>query len=391
MALLVYLAAEPITRLFQIPEALWAFHLLALVPFLDGLVHLDMKRVQRHFDYAPATIVESGSHIVVMLAAWPIAAWRSDYSAILWLLIMRAVIQLVASHALAQRPYRWVWDRIYLRRLVRFGWPLLVNGLLIAALRQGDHLVTGSHFGMAVLAVYGSAVLITQLPTKMLLNIGRSLTLPLLAATREDDTLYHAHYEKVVGLLSLLAIGLGVPFIVLGGPLLGLVFGEDYGAAGAYIGWLACACMFRLMRTGPTQAAMARADTTNAMYANLVASVGLLGMLACAYLGLPIAAIAFFGFVGELLAFSTALAQLSIKQHVPVRLTAHSLLLPVLATLCAAVTVEYHLVTGWLSGLAATTVIVVACCALGAYSLGLQRVLLDFVRDRWGSAPALES
>ena len=35
------------------------------------------------------------------------------------------------SHFVATRPYRIAFEREHTRRLVRFGWPLLLNGLLV--------------------------------------------------------------------------------------------------------------------------------------------------------------------------------------------------------------------------------------------------------------------
>ncbi len=377
MGLLVFAVAKPVTMIFEIPEALWAFQLLAVIPVIEGFIHLDMKRLQRDYNYTPAVIAESGSQIVMLVLAWPLAIWLRDYSVVLWLLMVKAVFQVTASHILAQRPYRVSMDREYLSRFFHFGWPLLVNGLLICLIRQGDHIILGAYFGMAALGVYANAYLLTMLPTKMLANIGRSLTLPLLSSTRDDNALYEERYRLTVQVVSLLGLCLGVSFVLLGGRLAGLVFGEEYRAASAYIGWLAGLATLRLIRTAPTQAAMARADTRNSMIANFASSVGLLGMFIGVQLGKPIAWIAFSAFIGELCAVGASVIRLRVKQGVAVSVSVLAGTVPALGLLSAATAVHFGLDSGWMPAIGWAAIIVLSHALPGAWLLGLTPDILN--------------
>ena len=140
----IFALAWPAARLFGVPQATWAFRCLGLLPLLRGLFHLDMSRLQRHFRFAPSVITDAGANWCATLVAIPIAFWLRSYAAMLWALLIQAAVATALSHMLAERRYRWAWNRECWRRIVSFGWPLMINGILIFGIFEGDRLVIGS-------------------------------------------------------------------------------------------------------------------------------------------------------------------------------------------------------------------------------------------------------
>ena len=67
---------------------------------------------------------------------------------------------------------------------------------------------------------------------KALGQIGGSLMLPLFASVQDDPAQYRRRYDSIIQVVSLLAIGLGVSFVVMGGHLVALVFGAPYAPRG---------------------------------------------------------------------------------------------------------------------------------------------------------------
>src|SRR5262249_16026779 len=130
-SLLFLVLGGPLSVLFGIPRAAWVFQCLALVPLATGFSHLDLIRRHRELQFGPFIRVELGSNTVALLFAIPLALWLRDYSAMLWILNIQAISYCVASHLVAERSYRWAWRRDYMKRMFSFGWPLLVNGLLM--------------------------------------------------------------------------------------------------------------------------------------------------------------------------------------------------------------------------------------------------------------------
>ena len=320
-AVLIALLAWPMSRLFKVPQAQWAFYWLALVPLLRGFVHLDLKRLQRGMKFTPQVLTEVGSQTLITAAAWPLAYWLRDYSAVLWLVIVQAAALAVLSHLTAQRPYRWAYDRVQMRRLLGFGWPLLINGLLMFGIFQGDRLVIGSMYSVHALAVYSVSFALATAPNMILGSIMASLSLPVLAQVQDTPGEFTQRYRLMVQTAGALAALVVVGLITPGAWLIPFVFGPAYIAAGPVFTWLVGAEALRLIRLAPTSAAVARADTQTCLRSNLVRVLAFPLAGACATVGLPLPWIAACAFFAEVLAFSAAIVRTQRRHGLQVRLS----------------------------------------------------------------------
>jgi len=331
-AVLIAAVAWPMASLFKVPQARWAFYWLALVPLLRGCVHLDIKRLQRHMRFSPQVLTEVGSQAVVVVVAWPLAYWLRSYSAMLWLVITQEAALAVLSHVLAERPYRWQYHRAQARRLVAFGWPLLLNGLLLFAIFQGDRLVVGSNYSMTDLGIYSAALTLAMAPSMFVGGIVVSIMLPLLSAAQDDRPRFLRRYMLCVDMLTMLGGALAILFLCIGPMLLSTLFGVGYAAGGLFLVLLGIAFSARLLRVGPTAAALALGDTQNSMWANVcrLAGVGAalaLGLAHASLIWIPVASIA-----GELLALAAALVRLARCHQLSPRMLLPSALCATLAS-----------------------------------------------------------
>jgi O-antigen/teichoic acid export membrane protein len=313
MSIVVFLCAGPIANMFGVPETTWAFRYLALVPLFSGLQHLDPKRFQREMVYGPEVRVVVGSHLVATAAAWPLAVWLGDYSAMLYVVLLRAGTQNILTHLYAQRPYRWGFDRTALKRILSFGWPLLANGLLLFGILQGDRIIIGwkqTHFSLADLGLYSMAWSLTAAASVLVGRVANPILLPLFARGTEQGRGLNRHFSLSCQMLAVFGTASAIFFILLGGPVMALIYGAEYGQASAFIAWLAAMQAMRILRQAPTQAAIAQADTRNPLIANLARSLSLVAAMVAALVGAPLVWIAISGWAGETLALLTSTLRL---------------------------------------------------------------------------------
>ncbi len=366
-AALIAAMAWPMARLFKVPQAQWAFYWLALVPLLRGCVHLDIKRLQRHMRFGPQVLTEVGSQALITAAAWPLAFWLRDYAAMLWLLIAQTGALTVLSHVLAERRYRWRYDREQASRLLSFGWPLLINGILMVAIFQGDRLVVGSMYSMRELGIYSAALTLAMAPSMLAGGIVTSILLPTLSAAQDDRPLFLRRYALCVELLALLGGSLAIVFLCLGPLLLGKLFGQSYAAGGTWLVLLGIAQSARLLRLGPTAAALALGDTQNSMWANVwrlggLAAALVLGLEHSALIWIPIASLA-----GELLGLGAALSRLARRHQLSPRVCIQSALsATIMACLPLLVSRLGWSPHGWLESVALTLASTTSCFAIVA-------------------------
>lgn len=325
-ACILFLIAGVMARLFGVPQARWAFRCLAIFPFLSGLAHLDVYRVQREMRFMPSIWVTAGSNALATVIAIPLALRVKDYSVMLWVLVLQAMFSTIISHIAADRRYEWAWNKKHAKAIFKFGWPLLVNGLLMYGIFEGDRLVIGSanrlfassHFTLSDLGVYSVAFALTMAPSMLAANVGTSLFLPVLSQAQQNPEKFDERYLFASQVMSLFAVAIAIPFILSGGWVVKLLYGGKYVAAEGFIGWLAVMWGIRVFRAAPTVAAISKGDTQNAMFSNVVRSLALIGMLVVAALGARLVWIPLCGVAGEALALVVTIWRLRHRDFVSI-------------------------------------------------------------------------
>ncbi len=302
----LFFLATPLAGFLGVPEVAWAYQLLACVPLLNALQHFDIHRLNREMVFAPVVLTGAVPALVSLILVWPLAAWLQDYRVMLWAIIAQAVLMTLFSHLTARRRYALVWDRAVMGESLRFGWPLLVNGLLLFVVFQGDKLIIGRVMGMEVLALFAMGVTLTLTPSLVMAKSAQNFLLPQLSQAADPTDLARVTLETGILMAVVLTCGL-----VLCGPwLIDLILGAKYADLTPLLLWFALLQALRVLKAGPAIVAMAAGETSNAMWANLVriAVLPLVWWLAVA--GMKLELLIGVGILGEALGYGVALGLL---------------------------------------------------------------------------------
>jgi O-antigen/teichoic acid export membrane protein len=175
---------------------------------------------------------------------------------------------------------------------------------------QGDRFVIGSSpqlfarakYTLTDLGMYSAAFGLAMVAIAGLTKITLSLMLPALAQAQNAPAQFLRRYSFFAQALGLTGALMAVGFMVVGKPLVVLVYGQQYAAAGALIGWLGAMQSIRIIRTAPTMAALAMGDTQNSLIANVARTSGLAVALAMATFGAPMTWLVISGLGAEVFA-----------------------------------------------------------------------------------------
>jgi len=299
---LLFLIASPIAHLFKVPDIVWAFQLLAFLPLVRGLVHYDMIVRKRDMDFRATATVDALPPLIGLLVAWLAALWLQDFRVMLVVIFTEAALRTLLAHLLAHRPYRWSFRRELIDKKLRFGWPLLVNGLLMFGIFQGDRAIVGAMFDLTTLGWYGAAFSLVLLPGLRFARICGTLLGPGLARFKHEVEPYRRQCGFALSVCFASAAFITVFFAIGGKSLLLLAFGQRYAQANDLLLLLALAQSVRILRVAPAMISASQGKTTNAMYSNLVRVIGLPLAAVLVLLGHGIEWVAWCAFLGELLA-----------------------------------------------------------------------------------------
>ena len=325
----LFLLAEPIAAFLGIPDIAWAYQLLALVPVIRGFEHFDIYRLNRQMRFGPLILTKTLPALISVLAIWPLYQVYGDYRVMLYAVLIQWVLVALTSHLVAKRRYRLNFGRAVMLRGLRFGWPLLINNILMFAVFQGDKLIVGRELGMEMLAVFAMGVTLTLTPTLVSAASEQQFFLPQLSDGANDQKRFE-HLALVAMQTSLVSgMLLVVAMILLGAPLVQLLLGAKYEALIPLLTWLAILQAVRVFKVGGTVAALAKAHTGNAMIANSFRAMVLPVAWYVATQGGSLLEIIWIAILGELGAYVVSFALVSYRLN----LNARRMLVPLLGTL----------------------------------------------------------
>lgn len=316
--LLILVFAPAAAALFKVPDAVWALQLLSVLPVLKGLTHFGVFQMTRTLNFRPFVLIDAIPQLVITALAVPLVYFWKSYAVLVWLLIIKQLAATAGSFVLARSAYRWAFDRAAMVTILRFGWPMLFNGVLLFAIMQGDRFAIGVGYSATELGPYAIAGSISLLPAAMLLKLSGNILLPVMSAIQNDQKTFVVRVRETAEVLSLFSGAYALLMILAGESLVGLIFGPHYADVGSLVLWLALAQAIRLLRNTSTIAAMARGDTQNLLFSNLLRLIGVGLAFPLAAMGASLSAIAACGAIGEAIALVGSFIRLSRKHQIPV-------------------------------------------------------------------------
>ena len=316
-AAILFALAGPFARFMGVPQVTWAHQTIVVVLILNGLVHFDMHRLGRQMRYGPAAIASVLSPVVALAVIWPLYLMFGDYQVMLWSLIVQAAATAVVSHLVAERPYQLRFDRAVMAHSLRFGWPLLIDGLLLFAIFNGEKLIVGREFGMEPLALFSMAITLTLTPALVLQRSAGSFFLPQLSAAKPErfETL------ATITLQSHFLFGavLIASIVLLGGVFVQLVLGPKYQGVIILLNLLSVMQALKVMKGGSATVSLARARTSNGMVANILRVATLPVAWYVAVQGGGVVTVIWIGIIGEALGLAASLILLGVQLRVSLR------------------------------------------------------------------------
>jgi O-antigen/teichoic acid export membrane protein len=317
-AILLLALSVPIADLFKVPQAAWAFGMLALIPLLNGAGHLDNSRLQRRIDFVPAALAEVLPQMLVTLATWPFVVWLPDYRAVLWLLIIKTAMSVAVTHLLAERRYRLRWKTQWIAEIYKWSWPLVLSGILVFLSQQANQLVIGNAFSVANLAGYAIAVSLVSVPWFVLASLATSLLLPILSAQQNRPELNRIA-RLCLPMFAVAAVLLFIPTALCGEVTVIWLFGARYVGAGIFVAILASGVAIRLFSLLGSSVALACGDTRNDLYANVCRCISLPLAISAAAHGMDLRVVVACGAVGDLVGGFVAMLRVRGLVSIPAR------------------------------------------------------------------------
>ncbi|PPQ26581.1 oligosaccharide flippase family protein [Rhodopila globiformis] len=307
-AVFIFALALPTAALVGARDHATGFSFLAIVPLLRGVSHLGVIQVQRAGRFWPAAAADAFAALAGLIAATTAALLARDFTAVLWSLTTQAVVSVLLSHLLSPGvPYRCSFDSRQFRAALRFGLPLMGNGLALAAAYQLDRMVIGAWLGVVELGIYSLSMALLAQPISLLLRLANTAWQPRLSAAWHQDRsgLFPLLAGRVGRVGAALAATGAVVAACIGSPFLRFAFGDGYAVSDTFFLIMAGVVLARLGRGALNVLGLAIGQTRDLMLSNLVGAVALPVTIAALVVRAGIESAALGGLIGEILSWVT--------------------------------------------------------------------------------------
>jgi O-antigen/teichoic acid export membrane protein len=305
IAILLCIMARPIAAFYNSPSLVFGLTLLAAAPLLGGLIHLDLRRMQRHHDFRIEAVAAASAEVASLVATTAYALFSHSYLAIVFGLIVRSVVLVGLSHILAKRRYAIGFSAALAKRVALFGAPLLVNGLLLFFGSQSDRLFIGRYMGLGELGRYSSLILLIFYPLSVMQKFVGSIYLPQLTMTNEHR---HVAAEQFGGLVVVLSVTAATGFALVAPFAAPLLFGPRFGHSLYIIALVGVLSTMRFARSWPTNVALGMGRSGIVLTNNVIRLAGIPIALLSVYIFHTLSSILLGLIVGEFVALVVCLA-----------------------------------------------------------------------------------
>jgi len=193
------------------------------------------SRVQSRYP----VMARNAAFLVMLLVRVALIVAQAGVAAFAWAAsaeLALAGLALALSYRLRGRTWAALRPRLArMRALFKESWPLMLSSFAVLVYMRIDQVMLAAMLGEREVGLYAAAVRLSEMwyviPTVIVSSVMPSLT---EARARSED-LYYQRLQTLLNLLVRAAYLVAIPVSLFAGPLMHLLYGESYAAAGAVL------------------------------------------------------------------------------------------------------------------------------------------------------------
>lgn len=225
IAVFIVIISPYVPQLFDLNDLPFNYALLALVPLLNGFMHLDHVRLHRKQIYTVTTKISLCADISSILVALICIYTLDGYWAFYISFIYRHCAATALSHVFSKRAYEIKVNKTYALGMVSFGIPLLGVGVLKYLGTEMDKALIANTLGLETFTTYMLTLMLVVNGTNFI-NVALSKIFIRRLSTINNNIAPAIRANGII--YCYLMFPLLIVFGILGQELVHLIFGKQY-------------------------------------------------------------------------------------------------------------------------------------------------------------------
>jgi len=229
LAALMAAAAHPLAALYTEPRLEGLIYALAFSVLVGGLTNPRIILLSKQLVFWQDFLLSVSERLVAVVVSIGVALYFRSY----WALVAGAVAgqfaAVIISYAIVPFRPKMVWNRA--RELWSFSIWLTLGQAMNTINWRFDQLLIGHYLGRSILGAYAVGDNLAQIPTREAIAPLTHTLFPAFSRIADDKARLAAGYERAQGLVTAIALPVGVGFGLLAEPMVLAMMGEKWRAA----------------------------------------------------------------------------------------------------------------------------------------------------------------
>jgi O-antigen/teichoic acid export membrane protein len=277
-----------------------SFAWLAPTLFVRSLQHMGPKIGERDFQYGAQVKSIFAGYAAGLVVLFAVSARTHSHVAVIAAFYGQDLAGVIASHVYAKFPYRFNFRSPLFVQACKFAYPLMFNGIGIAASLQADRFVVAGLFDLKTVAIYSIIMMTVTVPGAVITKIFSTTILARLYHASEVLSRLHQEIMLIASLSAVTAAFYGGGVAFLTNFVVTAAFGQKFHVSRATTAILGLAAFVRFVRAEPFNALMLNLGRTKRLAAsNFLVSTSLVYLVVIALFNQSMEAIVLTRLMGE--------------------------------------------------------------------------------------------
>ena len=224
----IFFSAPVIARFYEMPDLVAPLRVLALMLFPGALNSIQLAKVRREMDFRKVFYSNIGGILVAGGAGIAIALLGGGVWALVVQTLLNTLVACLVMRFTVKLKLRFVCNLSRVKSLFRFGWKLLVSGLINTLYQDLRSLVIGKKYDSATLGYYNRGKQFPHFIINAVNGTVQAVMLPAMSAEQDDKTRVKTMMRRSVTLSAYILFPLMAGLAAVAAPMVSFILTDKW-------------------------------------------------------------------------------------------------------------------------------------------------------------------
>lgn len=224
----LYFTSGIVSGFFNEPQLIPIIKVLSLGLIVGAFGNIQRTKLTKALNFKSQTKID----IISSITSGLIGIFLAYNGKGVWALVIMGLIKTAVTSLLLMITEKWtplkVFDINAFKRFFKFGYKLLITGLLATMYRNVYNLILGRYYSTEILGYYAKSYNLKDMISTSILMTVTKVGYPILSSIKEEKERFSSGFKRIIKYVSYLSFPVFFGMIAISEPMIFLLFGEKW-------------------------------------------------------------------------------------------------------------------------------------------------------------------